>query len=193
MSVGNEMALVQCMECRKEISDQAVACPHCGCPVKIEPTENCPVKAEANKAGVGYGILPTLGVGVLIVVAVISFSILPDVYNNTSTNTTPRKTFQNATNASDVSLQDKKDLDEYVRKFKAVGFIMKIEPEHHNVWIETSFWNTTSADSKKTFMHCMGLYCADNSRFKSDWVNIYDYMNDKKIAEITGTGAYKIY
>lgn len=28
------MALVDCRECQKEISDQAAACPHCGAPVK---------------------------------------------------------------------------------------------------------------------------------------------------------------
>jgi DNA-directed RNA polymerase beta' subunit len=27
------MALINCLECRKEISDKASACPHCGAPV----------------------------------------------------------------------------------------------------------------------------------------------------------------
>ncbi len=30
------MALIKCNECKKEISDQAEACPHCGSPVKKE-------------------------------------------------------------------------------------------------------------------------------------------------------------
>lgn len=29
------MALIKCKECGKEISDQAHACPNCGCPVKM--------------------------------------------------------------------------------------------------------------------------------------------------------------
>lgn len=32
------MALIQCPECSKEVSDKAVACPFCGCP--ISPTES---------------------------------------------------------------------------------------------------------------------------------------------------------
>lgn len=28
------MALTKCKECDKEISDQAAACPNCGCPIK---------------------------------------------------------------------------------------------------------------------------------------------------------------
>jgi hypothetical protein len=27
------MALVDCIECKKQISDRAVSCPHCGCPL----------------------------------------------------------------------------------------------------------------------------------------------------------------
>ncbi len=30
------MALIKCKECGKEISDQAISCPHCGCPLKTE-------------------------------------------------------------------------------------------------------------------------------------------------------------
>lgn len=32
------MALIMCRECEKEISDQASACPQCGCPVKRQKT-----------------------------------------------------------------------------------------------------------------------------------------------------------
>ena len=34
------MALIKCPECGKQISDQAEACPKCGCP--IEPKTYCP-------------------------------------------------------------------------------------------------------------------------------------------------------
>lgn len=30
------MALIKCLECNKEISDKAEACPHCGCPVNVK-------------------------------------------------------------------------------------------------------------------------------------------------------------
>ena len=30
------MALIQCPECGKEISDKALTCPSCGCPIKAE-------------------------------------------------------------------------------------------------------------------------------------------------------------
>lgn len=30
------MALIECPECHKEISDKALACPHCGYPIKQE-------------------------------------------------------------------------------------------------------------------------------------------------------------
>lgn len=36
------MALVQCPECKQEISDQAVACPHCGAPRAITAAPTSP-------------------------------------------------------------------------------------------------------------------------------------------------------
>lgn len=33
------MALIRCPECGKEISDKAVSCPNCGCPMRQEPVE----------------------------------------------------------------------------------------------------------------------------------------------------------
>lgn len=48
------MALIACRECNKEISDQAVACPHCGMPqspvVRLEQTEQAltPPKKEVS-------------------------------------------------------------------------------------------------------------------------------------------------
>lgn len=40
--------LIKCRECGKEISSQAAACPHCGCPV-WQPTEGTPPKMEPEK------------------------------------------------------------------------------------------------------------------------------------------------
>ena len=33
------MALIPCYECEKEISDKALACPHCGAPKEEQPSE----------------------------------------------------------------------------------------------------------------------------------------------------------
>ena len=34
------MALVKCEECKREISDKAVSCPHCGCPLSVSDNKN---------------------------------------------------------------------------------------------------------------------------------------------------------
>lgn len=41
------MALINCHECGKEVSDKAVACPHCGCP--IEEANSKDMKYEKTK------------------------------------------------------------------------------------------------------------------------------------------------
>ncbi len=50
------MALIECPECGREVSDKALACPHCGNP--IAPAERPPVVGRAvAKAAKGLGIL----------------------------------------------------------------------------------------------------------------------------------------
>ena len=44
------MALISCPECGKEISDKAVACPNCGCPIKVTETQII-VKASSDFIG----------------------------------------------------------------------------------------------------------------------------------------------
>jgi len=41
------MALVNCNECNAEISDQAISCPKCGCPIK-GASEKSPVTILAT-------------------------------------------------------------------------------------------------------------------------------------------------
>ncbi len=44
------MALIKCSECGKEVSSQATACPHCGCPVAVSLKDSIP-PAEPQSAG----------------------------------------------------------------------------------------------------------------------------------------------
>lgn len=56
------MALIQCPECGKEISDQATTCPSCGCPIKNEAP-------NTKKAGNKKMLLTALAI--IVVVAVV--------------------------------------------------------------------------------------------------------------------------
>jgi DNA-directed RNA polymerase subunit RPC12/RpoP len=42
------MALIQCSECHKQISDRAAACPHCGAPVLLAPRPTPAADATAR-------------------------------------------------------------------------------------------------------------------------------------------------
>ena len=44
------MALVQCPECKREISDQATSCPQCGAPIKVSSP---PAPASGSSGGAG--------------------------------------------------------------------------------------------------------------------------------------------
>lgn len=48
-----DMAMIQCPECHKEISDAAYDCPGCGCPLKRRKQDAPPVQA-ARQGGGGF-------------------------------------------------------------------------------------------------------------------------------------------
>ena len=42
------MALITCPECSREVSDQAVACPHCGYPLRAKSAPASPALGDAD-------------------------------------------------------------------------------------------------------------------------------------------------
>lgn len=59
---GESMALIQCPECKKEISDSAPSCPSCG--YALNPT---PVEVVVRKKGIGcFGLILIIIVGLII-------------------------------------------------------------------------------------------------------------------------------
>jgi hypothetical protein len=77
------MALINCIECKKEISDKAVSCPHCGCPINnsgvvikgVDPFAQYHTPIQGKKSG-QLTVLGKIGVWIitplLILAAVIS-------------------------------------------------------------------------------------------------------------------------
>ncbi|SDW30467.1 tRNA_anti-like [Pseudomonas syringae] len=48
------MALIECKECSKQVSDSAASCPNCGAPVTSAPVAHAPDKAK--KVGFGFAL-----------------------------------------------------------------------------------------------------------------------------------------
>lgn len=83
------MALITCPECRKEISDQAEACPHCGYPLrkkiearkignKIEKTSNAIAKFGWNLFMLGFLVI------ILVISTPIIITILAALFGSDS-------------------------------------------------------------------------------------------------------------
>lgn len=54
------MALIACAECKKEVSDQAGSCPHCGCPIQQGAPSPVTEKKE-KKSPIRTGVFGCLG------------------------------------------------------------------------------------------------------------------------------------
>ena len=55
------MALINCPECNKQISDKATACPHCGNPIAEPPTnQQAPVQVKKFNIQKLFAVLLTI-------------------------------------------------------------------------------------------------------------------------------------
>ena len=69
------MALIDCRECGKEISDKARTCPHCGCPSE-EQERNQKIRDTNTQSAWVVRII----VGILIII--LGFFVALGTYNN---------------------------------------------------------------------------------------------------------------
>ncbi len=70
------MALIECPECGKKISEKANACPNCGNPMKRSKSEP-KIEVKGQKEGC---FLQTLNVGCMIIFAIIGLIILMVIF-----------------------------------------------------------------------------------------------------------------
>jgi hypothetical protein len=54
------MALINCLECNKEISDKAISCPNCGAPIKTEGNQDLNISTDNSKS-ISKGTLALMG------------------------------------------------------------------------------------------------------------------------------------
>ena len=69
------MALIQCQECKQEISDQAVACPHCGAPQHHAAVSPPPPAASAPRPRRAGGPALIL-LAILVIGGVVAFRVI---------------------------------------------------------------------------------------------------------------------
>lgn len=65
------MAMIECRECKKLISDQAESCPHCGCPAK--GTSNVFMNEKSKEFKLGSAMILSGAVIVFIALSIMSY------------------------------------------------------------------------------------------------------------------------
>jgi hypothetical protein len=61
------MSLIPCPECEEKISDKALACPKCGCPIAEIPTGGPPTVQEIERCGKAFKAQYTKAVIVILI------------------------------------------------------------------------------------------------------------------------------
>lgn len=120
------MALISCSECRKEISDKAVTCPHCGAPVESTPIVNRWSEEPKRKKSSIWKWLFGVPVGGFVLLMIIG---------SCAGNTPEGKERQASRDAISLcwSEQGRKSLDSGTARFVA-GTCEKMESDYRAKW-----------------------------------------------------------
>lgn len=108
------MAIVFCQECRKEISDKAQACPHCGAPLALAAEKPIPVVVvtEGKKGGRVWMWILGVPAALFIVVMVIGATV-------GNTPEAQQRSLERDKISACWDLQKKKSLDPSTARFTA--------------------------------------------------------------------------
>jgi DNA repair exonuclease SbcCD ATPase subunit len=136
------MALINCPECQKEISDKVKACPHCGYPLSNESSEENTQRVEVTDIKINSQKLKPAITGVILIGLVIVIGIL--IFNNA----------RKSNYITNLGIVTKKMLDGGVIAEELTGIT-------HDVWYNTIYEKRNSRTDKYTM--------TSSTRFWSDF------------------------
>jgi len=162
------MALKPCVECGREISTEAAACPHCGKTLpKASPASGC------------------LGWGCFAVVAfvVLSTALGAAVSNSPSPPVIP--TAQDAAAQKQAAEEEKKsreDSDKLVALLIKNGLVLELDCEMHEAVVDVSLWNQMPYNSKGGATMALSSHCEGKTGYHR--MKIFDHMNHRELAGV---------
>ena len=129
------MALISCPECKKEISDQATSCPHCGFPIAKPKTDEPTLPAQSQqtqtKSSSSKGCLTWIVAGGVVLILLMVIGDISQRSNRSETETT---------------LCDATELTRAIQVFRQEGLLDKIDSNH--VYVGGP-WYIGTVDQKK--------------------------------------------
>lgn len=166
------MALVNCPECNKEVSDTAITCPHCGYNLsKPSFTLPSPKKKKISCFAAFFIILGTIVIMGLLV-------------NQCDKSTTRKPIPDSAVMSSDP---DGKAL---VQKMIDNGWV-RFDNTIMVTWVSSSLWNQGDLTKKTSLAHALWLW-QSSKLGESGVIAIHDADNDKTLAYYSASHGLEI-
>ncbi len=160
------MALIECEECGKDVSDKADKCMHCG--VRIPQ------------------VAPTIIAGgfIILILVFIIFQLCSDIFfDKPQTNKNKQQQHQ---------ILAKKSVG-MVEKLIDGGFVKKVTPELNKAYVDVFLWSSADIVKKKAMGRALAYYCGYKKGTNLNWVEIYDWKSGKKIAKYSQAMGFKVY
>lgn len=106
------MALIPCRECGETISDQAITCPKCGCPVVALKAEDADAKTEKKNKNTTKTVIVVVLISVLVVaLLIILLFVVKGARDKKTRNSVMNSISDYSKEVDDAAIQFKEDTD----------------------------------------------------------------------------------
>lgn len=184
------MALITCIECGKEVSSTAKACPHCGCPITHQSLskfseQGIPKKQNRKLSPLGIGIV--IGCIFLIIIVGVTISNSSSQKNSYSSQSYEveqqyNDLEQSYQEASAITSEVEAARDNYARELQNLSYKVN-HPHYQGVLQQQLFWDCDDAfDEYERKVNKLIGYLRNHGFSNDDVQGIQDEFNQDKNA-----------
>jgi hypothetical protein len=178
------MVLLPCHECHKEISSQALSCPHCGHPATPQVTPSVEIKSHQEEGAPKKKIsgLWLAAAGVVALIFMMGLAITSSILEKK----------QKDPSKGEISRVPYAELEkEVIPNLYVSGLLKKLEPNVRRAYVNPILWNALNVDQKRFFSGCMADYVHKQTQWSAS-IEVYDYQSGKKLAENDNVYGFKV-
>lgn len=186
------MALITCIECGKEVSSTAKACPHCGCPItqqnSLESIEQgIPKKQNHNSSPLGMGAVVC---GIILIIAIVVGVVISNSSNQQGSYSEQSYEVEQQYNdleqcyqeASAITSEVEAARDNYARELLNLSYKVN-QPQYQGVLQQQLFWDCNDAfDEYERKVNELVRYLRNHGFSDDDVRGIQDEFNQDKNA-----------
>lgn len=85
------------------------------------------------------------------------------------------------------------ELEPAIEKLKEAGFLIRLNPQLNQAWVDSSLWQTVGYDDRVNLGYVLAHYVGRKKGTNLYWVDIFDARSGKKLAKYSKSWGFTVY